>query len=421
MSSDVILERLLALHPKKIDLVLDRVWRLLERVGHPERKLPPVIHVAGTNGKGSALAFMRAMAEAAGLSVHVYTSPHLVRFHERIRLGGTLISEDSLQALLSECEDANGGAPITFFEITTVAALLAFARQPADLLLLEVGLGGRLDATNVIDKPLASVITPVSMDHLEFLGDSLAKIAAEKAGIIKPGVPAVVGLQEPEAMAVIEAKAHELGAPLSVAGRDWWVIRSDGQWNLAFGENALTLPMPGLEGPHQQENAALAIMTLKGAGLAISNAAIAQGVSAATWPARLQHVEGTGLADAVIIDGGHNPAAAEAIARAIDAMPEMPTRMLMGLLANRNPNDFLRPLAGRVTEVWSVPMPGHECHAPEVIAEAARNLGMAARPFESLEVALEALRAKPHAGRLLIGGSLYLAGAALEALGQFPD
>ncbi|MEO0822334.1 MAG: bifunctional folylpolyglutamate synthase/dihydrofolate synthase, partial [Pseudomonadota bacterium] len=215
------LERLLGLHPKIIDLTLDRVWRLLARMEHPERRLPPVVHVAGTNAKGSVVAMMRAGLEGTGAGVHAYTSPHLVRFHERIRLAGTLIPEPDLAALLEECEAANGGEAITFFEITTVAALVAFARMPADWVLLEVGLGGRLDATNVVDRPRLTVITPVSYDHQQYLGETLADIAGEKAGILKPGVPCIVAPQAPEAMAVIEARAAEVGAPLTIAGRDF--------------------------------------------------------------------------------------------------------------------------------------------------------------------------------------------------------
>jgi dihydrofolate synthase/folylpolyglutamate synthase len=421
MTVDLILERLLALHPKKIDLVLDRVHRLLGILGHPELQLPPVIHVAGTNGKGSTLAFMRAMAEAAGLSCHVYTSPHLVRFNERIRLNGRLISDDALQALLTECEEANGGAPITFFEITTVAAMLAFARRPADVLLLEVGLGGRLDATNVIPAPLAAVITPVSMDHQEFLGSDIAKIAFEKAGIIKAGMPAVIGHQEPEARAVMEARATEVGAPVSLVDRDWRAEDRPGGLTFIRGAERMDLPLPALQGPHQIDNAALAIAGIRAAGLDVDAGAVARGLTLATWPARLQRIQGTGLADELLIDGGHNPAAAKVVAAALDAMPKAPTRMIMGLLANRSPDDFLTPLKGRIDEIVAVPMGGHEVHAPAVIAQAARKLGIAAREATDITAALDELRQAPFQGRVLIGGSLYLAGEALAALRQYPD
>jgi dihydrofolate synthase/folylpolyglutamate synthase len=265
-TSDAILARLLSLHPKMIDLTLDRVWRLLDALGHPERALPPVIHVAGTNGKGSTVAMLRAGLEGAGKRVHAYTSPHLARFHERIRLAGALIAEPALAALLEECEARNAGAPITFFEITTCAAMLGFARTPADWLLLEVGLGGRLDATNVVDRPALTVITPISFDHQQYLGETLAEIAGEKAGILKPGVPCVVGPQPAEAMAVIEARAAALGAPLIAAGRDWTASIAEGALRFADGAGALSLPAPALPGAHQAENAGAALAGLRHLG-----------------------------------------------------------------------------------------------------------------------------------------------------------
>ena len=263
---DSIVARLTALHPKRIDLSLDRMQRLLAALGHPERKLPPVIHVAGTNGKGSTIAFLRAILEAAGKRVHVYTSPHLVRFNERFRLGrcgeGQLVSDAELAAALEECERANAGAPITVFEITTAAAFLLFARHPADVLLLEVGLGGRLDATNVIEQPLATVITPISIDHVEFLGDTLEKIAAEKAGILKRGAPAIVAAQARDALAVIERQAARLDAPLRIAGEDWTATEERGRLVYQDDAGLLDLPAPKLYGRHQFENAGLAIATL---------------------------------------------------------------------------------------------------------------------------------------------------------------
>lgn len=421
MSVDGILERLLALHPKKIDLILDRMHRLLAAVGHPERQLPPVIHVAGTNGKGSVTAFLRAMAEAAGLRVHVYTSPHLVRFNERIRLSGKLISDDALQALLNECEAANEGAPITFFEITTVAALLAFARQPADLLLLEVGLGGRLDATNVIDTPLASVITPVSLDHLEFLGSELTGIAAEKAGIIKPSAAAIIGKQEPEALAVMVEKAIEVGAPIVTTARDWQTQLEGDGWVYSDSAGPLRLPMPGLAGAHQIDNAALAITAMRQSGLPVSDDHIATGIAATRWPARMQKVDAPELGDELYIDGGHNPAAAKALAVTLADMPVKPTRVIMGLLANRDITTFLEPLLDQITELWAVPMAGHDCHTPADMVAAAQAAGIDAQAFTDINAALDALRQAPYDGRVLIGGSLYLAGEALCALDQFPD
>ena len=287
-----IMERLLALHPKRIDLSLDRIWRILERLGHPERQLPPVIHVAGTNGKGSAVAFMRAMLEAAGRSVHVYTSPHLVRFNERYRLGapggGKLVGDAALAAVLEECERANGAEPITVFEIETAAAFLLFSRHSADLLLLEVGLGGRLDATNVIEKPLACAITSVALDHLEFLGDTLEKIAAEKAAILKPGVPAAIGRQSDEVLAVIEKQARRVRAPLRVAGEHWNVHEEGGRLVYQDEDGLLDLPRPKLVGRHQLDNAGVAIAALRAAGLGLPIAAFETGVTKAEWPARMQ-------------------------------------------------------------------------------------------------------------------------------------
>jgi len=421
MTADVILERLLSLHPKKIDLSLDRMHAILKALGHPELSLPPVIHVAGTNGKGSTVAFLRAMAEAAGLSVHVYTSPHLVRFHERIRLNGQLIEDRALEALLAECEAANGGKPITFFEITTAAAFLAFSRHKADLLLLEVGLGGRLDATNVIAQPLASVIAPVSLDHQEFLGPDLASIAGEKAGIIKPKVPAFIGAQSPEAEAVIEATARRLKAPLFRAGQEWRADRLGEGWFYRDEEVSFHLPLPGLAGSHQIDNAALAVAVLRHLPLGISRTAMAEGLRATRWPARLQSVARPDLAAEFLIDGGHNPAAAEVIARALDSMPKRPTRLVMGMLSNRDPKAFLTPLRDCIDEVWTVAFPDHECHSPESIAETAQSLGLAAKAFPDVDAVLAALEAAPYPDRLLCGGSLYLAGTVLSKLGLYPE
>ena len=266
-SIESIVARLTALHPKRIDLSLERIWRILAALGHPERRLPPTIHVAGTNGKGSTIAFMRAILEAAGLRVHVYTSPHLVRFNERFRLGakgeGRLVSDQALGDALSECERVNAGAPITVFEITTAAALLLFARNPADVLLLEVGMGGRLDATNVVERPLVTVITPVSFDHAEHLGETLGKIATEKAGIFKPRVPAIVAAQPREALAAIEREAARVKAPIRVAGEDWTATEERGRLVYQDDADLLDLPAPKLFGRHQFENAGVAIAALR--------------------------------------------------------------------------------------------------------------------------------------------------------------
>ena len=299
-SSDVILERMMALHPKIIDLTLDRVWRLLAALGHPERSLPPVIHIAGTNGKGSTLAMLRAGLEAGGARVHAYSSPHLVRFHERIYLGGAPIAEPDLVALLDECEAANGGAPITYFEITTVAAILAFARVPADWLLLEVGLGGRLDATNVVERPAMTVITPVSFDHQQYLGESLAEIAFEKAGILRRGVPCVVGPQPEAALEVIEAQAARLGAPLLAHGQHWHAWEERGRLIYQDEHGLLDLPLPNLAGPHQIANAGGVLAVLRGLRLdrELGDAVCEAAVSRARWPARMQRLRGGAIAAA---------------------------------------------------------------------------------------------------------------------------
>lgn len=424
MAVDAILERLLALHPKKIDLSLGRMHRILAALGHPERQVPPVIHVAGTNGKGSVLAYLRAMAEAAGKTVHVYTSPHLVRFNERIRLAGRLISDDHLSALLAECEEANGEAPITFFEITTAAAFLAFSRVPADLLLMEVGLGGRLDATNVIDHPLASVITPVSLDHQEFLGSELAGIAAEKAGILKPDAPGVVARQPDVVRQTVEERAGAVGAPLFIADRDWTVTRHADSWRFADSEGQLSLPAPALAGAHQMDNAALALAAARCAGLALPESAIAEGMRTAHWPARMQTVTIPGKSGdwPGLIDGGHNPAAAAALATAIADLPETaPGILIIGMLANRDITDFLTPLRDHIGEVWAVPLAGHDCHSPETIAAAAEDLGLSAERFPDMAAAFARLRETPPHGRAVIAGSLYAAGEALDLLGLLPD
>jgi len=318
-TSDAILARLLELHPKLIDLSLDRLTRLLDRLGNPERALPPVIHIAGTNGKGSTGAFLRAGLEAAGKKVHAYTSPHLARFHERIRLAGTLIEEPALAELLAECEVANDGAPITFFEITTAAAFLAFSRTEADYCILEVGLGGRLDATNVIDAPALTIITPVSLDHQGYLGDTLAQIAAEKAGIIKPGVPVVVGRQDEDALKVIAEQAARQRAVVHAFGADWSVRREANGFSVQYPKGLLDLPRPALPGDHQLENAGAAIMALSLLGHDDERSANGA-VTRAEWPARMQRLR-TGPLIAVApegaelwLDGGHNPAAGEAVA-----------------------------------------------------------------------------------------------------------
>jgi dihydrofolate synthase / folylpolyglutamate synthase len=419
--SDLILQRMMALHPKIIDLTLDRVWRLLEALGHPERSLPPVIHIAGTNGKGSTQAMIRAGLEAAGGSVHAYTSPHLARFHERIRLAGDLISEDYLSEILEECERANGGIPITYFEITTCAALLAFARTPADWTLLEVGLGGRLDATNVVGKPRLTIITPVSIDHQQYLGETLPEIAGEKAGILKRGVPCVVGPQDPEGLAVIEARAERLGAPLLVHGQHWHAFEERGRLIFQDETGLLDLPLPNLPGPHQIDNAGAALAALRHLG---SDAAACEAaVSHADWPARMQRLRHGPLVAAagtseLWLDGGHNPAGGEAVAATLGQMPQKHTHLILGMLNTKDIAGYLRPVAAQAASLTAVSIPGeaNTLSAEDTQAAAAR-AGITADTAESVLEAVQHIVVKDPGARILICGSLYLAGTVLRENG----
>jgi dihydrofolate synthase/folylpolyglutamate synthase len=431
---DTILERLTALHPKRIDLSLGRMEHVLAALGQPERRLPPVIHVAGTNGKGSTVAFLRAMLEAAGKRVHVYTSPHLVRFNERIRLGGELASDAELIDALAICEQANGGAPITVFEITTAAAFLLFAKHPADVLLLEVGLGGRLDATNVIDRPLASVITPVAIDHVDFLGDSIDKIAAEKAGIIKAGVPVIVAAQPRDALAVIERQAARLMTPLLVAGENWTATEERGRLVYQDEHGLIDLPAPRLYGRHQFENAGLAIATLRALpALKVPPSAYEAGMIRAEWPARMQRlthgrlVELAPAGSEVWLDGGHNPDGGRAIAAALADLEERVSRPLVivaGMLATKDNVGFLRNFTGLARRLVTVPVPGQDKAVPaEDLAAMARVIGLPSTSRDSIDTALEAiskLDLEPPP-RILITGSLYLAGEVLKENGTPPQ
>lgn len=416
--SEAIIDRLHALHPVLIDLSLERLLALLAKLGHPERQLPPVIHVAGTNGKGSTCATLRAIAEAAGRRVHVYSSPHLVRFHERVRLAGTLVSEEALAGALEEVERVNAGAPITVFEITTAVALLLFARVPAELLVLEVGLGGRFDATNVVERPVATAIASVSMDHMDFLGDALPKIAFEKAGIIKRGVPCATGRQQPEALAVIEAQAAALGAPLLARGRDWEVDET----GFRDGRGAVALPRYGLPGLHQRDNAGIAIAALRAWNPPwLTDAAIAAGVAAATWPARLQRLHGR-LAPPppweLWLDGGHNEGAGLALAETLRGWGDRPLHLVVGMKTGKTAEGFLRPLLPLAATVTAVREPGQ--HLAMEVEEIVQASGGVARPGPDVAGALAALRAAPP-GRILICGSLYLAGEVLKADGTWPE
>jgi dihydrofolate synthase/folylpolyglutamate synthase len=428
--SDVILDRLLALHPKKIDLALDRIRRLLSALGDPQDRLPPVIHVAGTNGKGSVCAFSRAMLEAQGLRVHMHISPHLVRFHERIRLAGELISEEELCDTLVEVERVNAGAPITFFEITAAAMFQAFSRHPADAVVLEVGLGGLYDATNVVKHPAMTVIQPVGLDHLEFLGGDLAGIAREKAGIIKKGSPLVVGPQDDVALNEILSRADRLGVSAFVFGQDFSARQEHGRMVYEDGDGLLDLPMPKLIGRHQVENAGVAIAVLrharKGWG---TDAAIERGLSTVDWPGRLQRLHHGPMVEAapkgaeVWLDGGHNPHCASAVSRAIadlEERGERPLYLICGMLRTKDAAGFLGAFGGLARHVVTVAIPGEDASlGAGALYDAARAAGLDAAPGEDLEDAMLQIAARAHMDRheapprILICGSLYLAGRVL--------
>jgi dihydrofolate synthase/folylpolyglutamate synthase len=436
-SVDTIVTRLSALHPKLIDLSLDRMWRILGALGHPERHLPPVIHVAGTNGKGSTIAFMRAILEAADLRVHVYTSPHLVRINERFRLGaadeGYLVSDEELAGVFEECERANAGAPITVFEITTAAGLLLFARHSADVLLLEVGLGGRLDATNVIERPLATVITPVSFDHADFLGDSVEKIAAEKAGILKRSVPALIAAQPREPLAVIERAAARTGAPMRKAGEDWQATEERGRLVYQDDDGLLDLPAPRLAGRHQFENAGLAIATLRAIPALGLPAWAYEAVARADWPARMQRLSHGRLpaflpaGSELWLDGGHNADGGRAVANALADLEDRVSRplvLIVGMLASKDAGAFLRNFSGLARRLIAVPVPDQANSLPAgQIAELARLADIPAQSSTDIESALAevaGLGLEPPP-RVTITGSLYLAGAVLKANGTPPQ
>ena len=421
--SDILLDRMMALHPKIIDLTLDRMERLLAALDHPERALPPVIHAAGTNGKGSTLAMIRAGLEGAGCRTHVYTSPHLARFHERIRLAGDLIDEDLLSAMLDECLAANGPDAITYFEITTCAALLAFSRVEADFTLLETGLGGRLDATNVVDDPRLTVITPIDIDHQQYLGDTLQEIAFEKAGILKRGVPCVVGPQSDTAMEVIEARAARLGVPLIAHGQHWHVWEERGRLVFQDETGLLDLPSPALIGVHQVQNAGTALAALRALGM--DETACTAAMTDATWPARMQRLTSGPLVDLagavgsdLWLDGGHNPAAAAAIVESLSRLPTRPTHLICGMLNTKDVSGFMAPLAGVAESLHAVSIPGQAAtlSAEDTVAHA-RAAGLRSEAAKSVEAALAAILAESPGARVLICGSLYLAGVILQENG----
>lgn len=429
-----LLERLARLHPKLIDLSLDRVYRLLADLGNPQDRLPPIVHIAGTNGKGSTLAYLRAIAEAAGLSVHVYTSPHLVRFAERIRLAGRLPEDAVLADLLEEVEAVNAGRPLTFFEITTCAAFQAFSRYRADLLLLETGLGGRLDATNVVARPAATLFSPIHKDHEQFLGKTIARIAWEKAHIMKPGAPALSARQPPAAMRVLSERARAVGVPLLRAGADWRAIRrGDAARYRGFG-SALTFAADGLPGPHQAANQALAVsawLTLAGNGIVptLAPGEVEKALAAVRWPARLQRLDWPGLSSAasgdpeVWLDGGHNPSAGRMLARHAAAhWADRPLGLAVGMMAGKDTVGFLRPLLPLMCAIACVPIPDQP-GGLSAAALAASVRESTSRPVTESDSAAEAVTALAGqgCGRILIAGSLYLAGSVLRDLGIRPD
>jgi dihydrofolate synthase/folylpolyglutamate synthase len=425
---DAALERLKQLHPVLIDLSLGRMQRLLAALGAPERRLPPVVHVAGTNGKGSTIAFLRAIAEAAGLKVHVFTSPHLVRFNERIRLAGELIGDDQLADVLARVEAVNAGAPITFFEITAAAAFQAFSETPADLCLVEVGLGGRFDASNVFDRPALCVIAPVDHDHHEYLGDTLAAIAGEKAGIIKAGATVVVAHQAAEALEVIEAQAQRLGAPMTLAGRDFDAHAEAGRLIYQDEAGLLDLPPPSLFGAHQVDNAGLAIAAARALAPLFADrldeTAIAAGVAGAVWPARMQRLTHGPLADLakasgadLWLDGGHNPHAARALAanaRTLGGRDGRPLALIVGLVARKDADGVFEAFSGLGAAVFTTGFASPLAADPQRLAAAARRHGLDATACADVTDALRHALAIPGPSpHVLICGSLYLAGEVL--------
>lgn len=431
---DAPLERLRLLHPKKIDLSLDRMRRLLAALGHPEGRLPPVIHVAGTNGKGSTTAYLRAIAEAAGLTAHVYTSPHLVRFVERIRLAGRLIDEAYLADILQTVETANAGQPITFFEITAAAAFYAFAETPADLLILEVGLGGIMDATNVIPRTAVSVVAPVDYDHREFLGDDLGGIAREKAGILKAGTPAVIARQQEAAREVIEACAVSVGAgPMCWMGEDIDAWMQNGRMAFQHDAGLIDLPPPALFGAHQVDNAALAVAAMRALGdRRIDETALARGVAGAVWPARMQRLTAGPYGEAarargadLWLDGGHNPHGARAVAAALAELgrDQRPTVLIAGTLANKDAEGFFRAFVEVGPRVIAVPFDAEAAAPAARTAASASAAGLVAETAPGLaEAVRRALAGDGPAPHVLICGSLYLAGEVLAASEQtWPD
>ncbi|WP_240231382.1 bifunctional folylpolyglutamate synthase/dihydrofolate synthase [Devosia lacusdianchii] len=427
--TDAILKRLSGLHPKLIDLSLERLNLLLADLDYPHRRLPPVIHVAGTNGKGSTIAYLRAMLEAAGKSVHVYTSPHLVRFNERIRLAGKLVSTRRLNAVLERVEAVNAGRPITYFEVTTAAAFVLFAESKADYLLLEVGMGGTYDTTNVVDHPLGVIITPVDLDHMAFLGNTIGKIAVEKANIMKRGSPAVIARQADEGLASIQRVAAKLGVTPFVGGQDFDAYAQDGRLVYQDEDGLLDLPPPRLIGNHQFENAGVAIAAIRHFGLPVDEAAIAKGLANVVWPARLSPVQGKlrdllGPGAELWLDGGHNAHGTRALSQALSDMNRArpaPLVLILGMMNTRSPADVLAPFAGMAERIITLTIPGESnAHDAAFIAAEAKKSGFNAAPAKTIEAALK-LAAGTANARVVISGSLYLAGQVLLKNGTYPD
>lgn len=425
---EAVLARIAARRPRIVDLSLDRVFAALSRLGDPHKRLPPAFHVAGTNGKGSTVAYLKAALEAAGKSVHVYTSPHLVRFNERVVVAGNEISDAALIGALERCDEAVGDQKLTYFETATCAAFLVFAETPADYLVLEVGLGGRLDATNVLDRPLAAVVTAVDMDHEQFLGDQLALVAAEKAGIFRKDAPAVIGPQSPDAMAALMARAEEIGAPAFAFGRQWTAYSEHGRLTYQDENGLSDLAAPRLFGAHQIENAGIAVAALKAAGVDIGDEAISAGLSSACWPARMQRLTTGPLIDAarqalgeepeIWLDGGHNPSAGRVVAAAVaDLEARSPKRLVMisGMQANKNAEGYFAPFADIAAKVYAVAADHEGAAAPEAVAAAAEKAGLKAQACPSVDDALRVACAESEEPpRILVSGSLYLAGEILR-------
>ena len=420
-----IVARLQSLHPRLIDLTLDRLRVLLGKLGTPNERLPPVIHVAGTNGKGSTCAFLRAIGEQAGMRVHVYTSPHLVRFNERIRLAGTLVPDEALEAALEEVERVNDGAPITVFEVITAVAFHLFAQVPAELFVLEVGLGGRGDATNVVERPAACAITSISLDHREMLGETVEAIAGEKAGIIKPGVTCVTGQQSLRVLEVLDGQAAAQGTGIAARGREWRLSRLGDGLRYEDANGVLDLPLPVLPGLHQHDNAGIAVAALRAGRLGVPAAAFARGLATAEWPGRLQLLKGR-LATMLPagwelwLDGAHNPGAGAALAAHLAGWRNRPVHLIIGMKRAKDSAGFLAPLAAQADAVWAVREPGqHQAMEPEAIAEASGGLAV---PAGTVADALARIAASAGpCGRALICGSLYLAGEVLKADAKVSD